>query len=134
MMATEVLKTTLLLIQTTKVQTVRKTILVLLAHRARVNKDKVKDLVSPGVMWCIERGMTMKIVPYKKIEWNPAFKEATEKYSGQVKLSADGRTAILHLADLAPCMQMSLKYNVRSADGTELSGRITNTIHALPAK
>lgn len=52
----------------------------------------------------------------------------------RVELSADGRTAILHLADLAPCMQMSLKYNVRSADGTELSGRITSTIHALPAK
>ncbi len=52
----------------------------------------------------------------------------------RVELSADGRTAILHLADLAPCMQMSLKYNLRSTDGTELSGRITNTIHALPAK
>jgi glucose/arabinose dehydrogenase len=52
----------------------------------------------------------------------------------RVELSADGRTAILHLADLAPCMQMSLKYNLRSADGTELSGRITNTVHALPAK
>jgi glucose/arabinose dehydrogenase len=52
----------------------------------------------------------------------------------RVELSADGRTAILYLADLVPCMQMSLKYNVRSADGTELSGRITNTIHALPAK
>jgi hypothetical protein len=52
----------------------------------------------------------------------------------RVELSADGRTAILHLADLAPCMQMSLQYNVRSADGTELSGRIVNTIHALPAK
>jgi len=52
----------------------------------------------------------------------------------RVELSPDGRTAILHLADLAPCMQMSLKYNLRSADGTELSGRITNTIHALPGK
>ncbi len=52
----------------------------------------------------------------------------------RVELSADGRTAILHLADLSPCMQMSLKYNLRSADGTELSGRITNTIHALPGK
>ena len=52
----------------------------------------------------------------------------------RVELSADRRTAILHLVDLAPCMQMSLKYNLRSADGTELSGRITNTIHAFPAK
>ncbi|MBX3024405.1 DUF1329 domain-containing protein [bacterium] len=64
------------------------------------NKDKVTDLVSPGVMWCIEHGMTMKIVPYQKIDWNPAYKEATEKYSGQVKLSADGRTIENHVGGL----------------------------------
>ena len=52
----------------------------------------------------------------------------------RVELSADGRTATLFLNDLVPCMQMSLKYNLRSADGTELSGRIVNTIHGLPAK
>jgi hypothetical protein len=64
------------------------------------NKDKVTDLVSPGVMWCIDHGMTMKIVPYQKIDWNPAYKEATEKYSGQVKLSADGRTIENHVGGL----------------------------------
>ena len=64
------------------------------------NKDKVADLVSPGVMWCIDHGMTMKIVPYQKIDWNPAYKEATEKYSGQVKLSADGRTIENHVGGL----------------------------------
>ncbi|MDX2170095.1 MAG: DUF1329 domain-containing protein, partial [Deltaproteobacteria bacterium] len=64
------------------------------------NKDKVKDLVSPGVMWCIEKGMTMKIIPYKKIEWNAPYKEATEKYSGQVKLAADGRSIEGHVAGL----------------------------------
>jgi len=52
----------------------------------------------------------------------------------RVELSADGRTATLFLNDLVPCMQMSLKYNLRSADGTELSGRIVNTIHGLPGK
>ena len=52
----------------------------------------------------------------------------------RVELSADGRTATLYLNDLAPCMQMSLKYNLRSADGVEVSGRIVNTIHDLPAK
>ena len=66
----------------------------------KANADKVKDLVSPGVMWCIEHGMTMKIVPYKKIEWNPPYKEATEKYSGQVKLAADGRSIEGHVAGL----------------------------------
>jgi hypothetical protein len=52
----------------------------------------------------------------------------------RVELSADGLTATLYLNELVPCMQMSLKYNLRSADGVEVSGRITNTIHALPAK
>ncbi|HSP96334.1 MAG TPA: DUF1329 domain-containing protein [Candidatus Dormibacteraeota bacterium] len=64
------------------------------------NKDKVTDLISPGVMWCVDHGMTMKIVPYQKIDWNPAYKEATEKYSGQVKLSADGRTIENHVGGL----------------------------------
>jgi glucose/arabinose dehydrogenase len=52
----------------------------------------------------------------------------------RVELSADGHTAILHLVDLGPCMQMSLKYNLRSADGVDVSGRIVNTLHAVPAK
>src|SRR5262249_36971073 len=46
----------------------------------KANADTVKDFVSPGVLWCVQHGMAMKIIPYKKIEWNPAFKEATEKY------------------------------------------------------
>jgi len=58
----------------------------------KTNAAEVKDFVSPGVMWCLERGMTMKVIPYKKIEWNPPYKEATEKYSGQAKLAADGRS------------------------------------------
>ena len=51
------------------------------------NADKVKDLVSPGVEWCVKHGMKMKIVPYKKVAWNTAYREATEKYAGQVKLA-----------------------------------------------
>ena len=66
----------------------------------KANADQVKDLVSPGVLWCVQHGMAMKIVPYKKIEWNPPYKEATEKYSGQVKLSADGRTIEGHVTGL----------------------------------
>jgi len=64
------------------------------------NVDKVRDLVSPGVQWCIEHGMKLKIVPYKKIEWDKAYKEATEKYSGQVKLSPDGRSLVGYVAGL----------------------------------
>jgi hypothetical protein len=61
------------------------------------NADQVKDLVSPGVLWCVKHGMVMKIVPYKKIEWNSRYKEATEQYAGQVKLSADGRSVEGHV-------------------------------------
>jgi len=64
------------------------------------NADTVKDLVSPGVMWCLQRGMTIKVAPYKKIEWDKAYKEATEKYAGQVKLSADGRQLEGHVAGM----------------------------------
>src|SRR5882724_10749490 len=56
----------------------------------KANADAVKDLVSPGVMWCIKRGLPLKIVDYKKIEVPKAYADATEKYSAQVKIAADG--------------------------------------------
>src|SRR5437870_11939026 len=54
------------------------------------NVDKVKDLISPGMEWCIKRGFPLTIGETKKVEWPRAYREATEKYSGQVKLSPDG--------------------------------------------
>ena len=44
------------------------------------NMDKVKDLVSPGMEWCIKRGWPITISETKRIEWPKAYKEATEKY------------------------------------------------------
>lgn len=55
------------------------------------NVDQISDLISPGVEWCVKHGMPITITETKKVEWPPEYKEATEKYSGQVKLSADGR-------------------------------------------
>ena len=66
----------------------------------KANADQVKDFVSPGVMWCLQHGMIMKIAPYKKIEWNKPYKDATEKYSGQVKLADDGRSIQGHVAGM----------------------------------
>jgi hypothetical protein len=54
------------------------------------NAEKVKDLVSPAMYWCVQKGFPMRIIPTKKVELRRAFVEATEKYSNQVKLSADG--------------------------------------------
>jgi hypothetical protein len=56
----------------------------------KANADKVKDLTSPGLFWCVQHGLPMKIIEAKPLAWPPAYKEATEKYSAQVKLSEDG--------------------------------------------
>ena len=58
------------------------------------NAAKVRDLVGPGVYYKVEHGMTMKIVPTQRVDWPPPYKDATEKYSAQVRLSDDNRSII----------------------------------------
>jgi len=59
---------------------------------------KVKDLVAPGVYYKVERGMTMKITPTERIDWPPPYKDATEKYSAQVRLTSDHRSLLGYVA------------------------------------
>jgi hypothetical protein len=59
---------------------------------------RVKDLVSPGVYYKVERGMSMKIVPTSRADWPPPYKDATEKYSAQVRLSDDHRSLVGYVA------------------------------------
>jgi hypothetical protein len=54
------------------------------------NVNLVADLVSPAIKWCVERGMRMTIVAPEKITLPKAYLAATEQYSAQVKLRADG--------------------------------------------
>src|SRR5437870_5222128 len=62
------------------------------------NVDKIKDLISPGLEWCIKHGFPLTIGETKRIEWPTAYKEATEKYSGQVKLRPDGLQLLNYVA------------------------------------
>src|SRR5580692_86651 len=62
------------------------------------NMDKVKDLVGQGVMYKLNQGMSMKVVVPSRMDWPPPFKEATEKYSSQVRLSDDHRSLIGYVA------------------------------------
>ena len=64
------------------------------------NVDKVEGLVSPGLEWCIRHGWTISIIPTRHIEWPQAYKEATEKYASQVKLSPDGLRVLNYVAGL----------------------------------
>ena len=38
---------------------------------------------------------------------------------------------LLQIADMKPTMQMQIEYRIDAADGTTLSHRIQNTIHAI---
>ena len=54
------------------------------------NASKVAGLVSPGNFALVRQGMVMKIVPTNHLDWPPPYKAATEQYSPQVSLTADG--------------------------------------------
>ncbi len=59
---------------------------------------KVRNLVSPGVYLRVLGGMSMKIVAGGRVEWPPPYREATEKYAPQVRLSTDGRSLVGYVA------------------------------------
>lgn len=49
-----------------------------------------------------------------------------------VTVSPDRTTVFLKLADMAPCMQMRLKYKVQAADGADVDHEIHSSIHRVP--
>jgi hypothetical protein len=58
-----------------------------------ITKDdagKAADLLSPGNLILVQRGMQIHVVPTEKLEWPPPYRTATEKYQSQVGLSSDG--------------------------------------------
>src|ERR1700732_5125929 len=58
------------------------------------NAYKVKDLVSPGQYLRVMHGMTIQVTPPERIDWPPPYKDATEKYSSQVRLTPDRRSLV----------------------------------------
>ncbi|TMA98155.1 MAG: DUF1329 domain-containing protein, partial [Deltaproteobacteria bacterium] len=62
------------------------------------NIDKLKDLISPGMEWVIKHGWPITITETKRVEFPQAYREATEKYAGQVKLSGDGLNVLNYVA------------------------------------
>jgi hypothetical protein len=62
------------------------------------NSAKVNGLLSLGAFDAVLHGMTMKIVPAERIDWPPPYKDATEKYSAQVRLSSDHKSMVGYVA------------------------------------
>ena len=56
------------------------------------NASKVQNLLPPGTYERVLHGMTIKVEPTERIDWPQPYTEATEKYSGQVRLTPDHRT------------------------------------------
>jgi hypothetical protein len=46
-------------------------------------------MISPGVKWMVRRGMKITVAEHKAVTLPAPYKDATEKYSAQVKLSED---------------------------------------------
>ncbi|MCS6926416.1 MAG: DUF1329 domain-containing protein, partial [Candidatus Binatia bacterium] len=66
----------------------------------KANMDKAGDLLIPTIKWFVQNGLEIKVVPYKKVELPRLYREATEKYSGQVQISPDGREIFNYVAGL----------------------------------
>lgn len=64
------------------------------------NMANAADLLIPSVSWFVQQGMPIRVVPYRKIELPRLYKEATEKYSGQVQLTANGKQIMNYVAGL----------------------------------
>jgi hypothetical protein len=65
------------------------------------NAAEVKDLVSPGVYYAVTHGMRMEIVAPERVDWPPPYRDATEKYSQQVRLTNDHRSMVGYIAGQA---------------------------------
>jgi hypothetical protein len=47
------------------------------------------------------------------------------------KLSADGRTVELKLADMRPVMQLRVEYDLEDREGKGVKGEVQGTVHEL---
>ena len=62
------------------------------------NLDKYKESLTATQQYFVRNGMIVPVIEYRKYDWPPKYKEATEKYASQVKLSPDGRDMLNYVA------------------------------------
>ena len=61
---------------------------------------------------------------------SPKFDEK-ELTVSDTSLSEDGKTLRIEIPEIAPCWQMSIRYEFHGANGSKIAGEIQNTIHSL---
>ena len=56
----------------------------------KTNIDRARDVLHPGLQWCVEHGLVMQVVPYRGATYPASYNAATERYVAQVGISPDG--------------------------------------------
>ena len=51
--------------------------------------EGLQEKLSPATTWCIAHGMTIRVAPYRHVTMPRKYRDATEKYATQVRLSHD---------------------------------------------
>jgi hypothetical protein len=64
------------------------------------NVDQFTEILSPGLEWGVRYAFRMNVVEPKHIEMPRRYREATEKYSGQVQLGPGGTTLRNYVAGM----------------------------------
>lgn len=62
------------------------------------NREAADALLTPATRWMVEQGMPMQVITTQQVEWPQAYKEATERYAGQVEIAPDGRAISNYVA------------------------------------
>ena len=65
---------------------------------AAANVQTADALLTPATRWMVNQGMTIKVAPTEKVDWPQAYKDATERYAGQVEIAPDGRAISNYVA------------------------------------
>lgn len=97
-----------------------------------LRKDAAEDVGS----YAVKRWNYRYTADYGSAEWsvaNPDKQGRDEVVVKSAKLLPDGRTVFLDLGELAPVMQMELKWNLDAADGKSMRSQLWLTLNKLDA-
>lgn len=96
-----------------------------------LDKASAEDIQNYAVhRWNYRRSMN-----YGSQDWSVADPEKRGRDTVEVrsaKLSEDGKTVTLEVADLKPVMQMQIKFVIKARDGVEIQQEVQHTIHVVP--
>lgn len=102
-----------------------------LTFTTELNKKDAEDVGNYSVKrWNYERAEHYGSPEFMITDPKKQGREPVEVKSA--KLSADGRTVTLELADVRPVMQQMIKYFITAKDGSDIKQDIVQTINAIP--